>query len=551
MERDKKFVRYRGGKVSSTAVTQVVNKNTAYEQRLNRHLISMEGSAKVLVSQVDGLESFKRLENEYDKIVALRQQVFAIYDRLQLGISQLIQNQRVNTNLVSSKTMYKQLTMLTTKLRMDHKDLLLTDRSQVWEMDTSYVLFANFTIVLFVHFPVGHTKTKLKLVEYIPTPLKLGNDPQVYTLHSENSYLAVSSSRRNDFHELTYRDLMHCKKSERVYFCPKTFSTDLEKGESCLSALYWGEEEMAHMKCPLKPIPKRDVVTQLNPSEFVLSISGTEEFRFSCGEKDLGAIKMKGVVKVKIPRGCRMEGITLVLVPTYELSWNVGNVTVVPLEMTKGLNDSLVAFASDSGIYQKHSGIPGPSLKELDAHWTNQVLTEEKHESLREMVMRILYLGLGIFALVLLLKLVLWLCERRRVNSRIVRVTQDVENRCQEMEERSRHQLRCSELLRREMDPLTARDGDQEGVYDVPAPPQSVPSPASPATDGLSESLREVEESPIPRVRVYPLGTERVTYTNMRPRGRGATRGTGTRRVVKVRATGETPSQSDASEMWD
>ena len=101
------------------------------------------------------------------------------------------------------------------------------------------------------------------------------------------------------------------------------------------------------------------------------------------------------------------------------------------------------------------------------------------------------------------------------------------------------------------MDPLTARDGDQEGVYDVPAPPQSVPSPASPATDGLSESLREVEESPIPRVRVYPLGTERVTYTNMRPRGRGATRGTGTRRVVKVRATGETPSQSDASEMWD
>ena len=63
--------------------------------------------------------------------------------------------------------------------------------------------------------------------------------------------------------------------------------------------------------------------------------------------------------------------------------------------------------------------------------------------------------------------------------------------------------------------------------------------------------LREVEESPIPRVRVYPLGTERVTYTNMRPRGRGATRGTGTRRVVNVRSTGGTPSQSDASEMWD
>ena len=59
---------------------------------------------------------------------------------------------------------------------------------------------------------------------------------------------------------------------------------------------------------------------------------------------------MVGVVKVKISRGCRVEGASLVLVPTYELSWNVGNVSVVPLKMTKGLNDSLVAFASDSGI---------------------------------------------------------------------------------------------------------------------------------------------------------------------------------------------------------
>ena len=137
------------------------------------------------------------------------------------------------------------------------------------------------------------------------------------------------------------------------------------------------------------------------------------------------------------------------------------------------------------------------------------------------------------------------------MNSRIVRVTQDVENRCQAMEERNRHQVRCSELLRREMDPLTTRDGEQEGVYDVPAPPVSASRSVSPASDGLSLGLREVQESPIPRVRVYPLGTERVTYTNMRAHGRGATRGARSKRVVSVRPTGENPSASDASEMWD
>ena len=98
--------------------------------------------------------------------------------------------------MVSAKTVYKQLTELTAKLRMVHKDILLTDRSQVWEMDTSYVLFYNFTLVL--------SKTRMKLVEFIPTPLKLGNDSQVYTLHSEYSVLAVSSSRHSDYRELSY-----------------------------------------------------------------------------------------------------------------------------------------------------------------------------------------------------------------------------------------------------------------------------------------------------------------------------------------------------------
>ena len=93
-------------------------------------------------------------------------------------------------------------------------------------------------------------------------------------------------------------------------------------------------------------------------------------------------------------------------------------------------------------------------------------------------------------------------------------MTQDVESRCQEMEERSRHQMRCSELLRCELDPLSAGDMVQEGEYDVPMLPHIVPGSASPASDGLSLNRREVEEPPVPRVRVNPLGG-RATYTNM------------------------------------
>ena len=108
----------------------------------------------------------------------------------------------------------------------------------------------------------------------------------------------------------------------------------------------------------------------------------------------------------------------------------------------------------------------------------------------------------------------------------------------------------CSELLRRELDPLTVDDMVQEGVYDVPMPPQIVPGSSSPASDGLSLNRREVEEPPVPRVRVHPLGG-RATYTNMRAKGRGGTRGTGARRVLSACPTRDDQTLSDASEMWD
>ena len=103
--------------------------------------------------------------------------------------------------------------------------------------------------------------------------------------------------------------------------------------------------------------------------------------------------------------------------------------------------------------------------------------------------------------------------------------------------------MRCSELLRQEMDPLTTSGMAREGVYDVPMPPRATPSVSPPAADGLSLDR--------PRVRVHPLGTERVTYTNMRAKGRGSTRGTRTRRVLSARPTRDDQTLSDASELWD
>ena len=61
----------------------------------------------------------------------------------------------IRSILIDTSKMYEQLTLLTSKLRLQYKGLLLTDRTQVWEMDTSYLLYSNYSIVIFVHLPVG------------------------------------------------------------------------------------------------------------------------------------------------------------------------------------------------------------------------------------------------------------------------------------------------------------------------------------------------------------------------------------------------------------
>ena len=61
-----------------------------------------------------------------------------------------------------------------------------------------------------------------------------------------------------------------------------------------------------------------------------------EVFRFSCKGKLVTSLKLSGLIRITIPRGCMAEGDWMKLIPTHNLFINVGKIRVVkilPLEM--------------------------------------------------------------------------------------------------------------------------------------------------------------------------------------------------------------------------
>ena len=186
----------------------------------------------------------ENLEDQFDKLVTLCQEVFGQYQYLYIGIDQLISSHCLNSALVHPPYAIRARTPLSKTLRRDHQDLLIDGCKDLYKMDTSYVLFKNFTIDLYVHILIG---------------------------------------------ELAGKDLRACRVVRNQYYCPHQTFLGFDHAQSCLSALFWSKESDISETCPLKPIPHADYYVQISPSKFVVALDELESVRFSCNRSAFAA----------------------------------------------------------------------------------------------------------------------------------------------------------------------------------------------------------------------------------------------------------------------
>ena len=314
----------------------------------------------------------------------------------------------------------------------------------------------------------------MRLLEYVPTPILLSSHPQLFSVEPYRIHLAVGDTQQKGYKELSGRDLRSCRVVKTSYFCPHQTVLGFDHGKSCLSAMYWGNEDVVKKTCPLKPIPHEEFFTQLSPTTFVLALSHPEMFRFSCSHSTVANLRLSGIVKITIPAGCLVAGSVLTLTPTSEVHFEGGEVSTLPLKPARDIELQLVQFATNQSVYHVKSGIPGPSLEEASLRWKDHMLQVDSHWSFWAKVQAALGVLFGMVVLILVLKCYFtWqnsrsqdlarqeLGELRENQAHLTTQLVATQGRAEMTEERLTHRMRSSSLERRKLELARATAGSR------------------------------------------------------------------------------------------
>ena len=112
---------------------------------------------------------------------------------LMRGLAELRSEGRASPNLIHAEDMYTELVQVRAKAYEEGYELLMEKDSLIWRQDCSHILAANYTLFIYVHVPVGTVNSRLRLYEYLETPVKIAG--QLMILSPREHMLAVSDDQ--------------------------------------------------------------------------------------------------------------------------------------------------------------------------------------------------------------------------------------------------------------------------------------------------------------------------------------------------------------------
>ena len=492
------------GSSTTKSTVRAVNEDTRHIRIIEDQVQSLSTLTLSIRDSLGYTKKYERIEDEYDQVVALRSEVFGQYSRLFSGIEQLRNSHRLNSALIHPPYVNDALTKLSADLRKDFKDLLFEDKNDIYQLETSYVMLPNFTLEVFVHIPVGDHSKKLRLYEFVPAPIRLSDHPQLFQVEPYRIHLAVGKTRQDEYKELSGKDLTACRVLQHFYYCPHQAVIGFDHEKSCLSGLYWNEDEVVRQSCPLKPIPHDDYFVQLNPSDFVLALDKKEMFRFYCDGEDKGVLALEGILKLSIPPGCMVEGNTFTLKPTHELHYKVGEILTRPLVSAKSVLSEMIDFATNSSsLYNIKSGNIGPSLAEVSDNWVDHIVKENNEWTFKQYMKAGLATVVGV--IVLLIGLKCFLVWKTSANYSVTQQSiSGLTAQLGQAEERMAQRFTLSELARRE-ERLEEVDQRQSGT------PSVTQNPA--VLDDISEEGYDETSFSEPEIPSFASGLRSVTQS--------------------------------------
>ena len=268
-----------------------------------------EAAISTITSQVNHLTSalhLSVLQNPGYTTARLSRIESQIRTRINIAIHtiQQAQHRRLAIDFLSAEQLNIVFHKLTEQAAMNDCQLLVQQRSDLFQLETSY-FFDGADVHLLLHVPMVPKDSLLRLFKLHPFPLPLSGS-HVLVPNVKEDILALSSGFNRYSAQLSATDLLGCHVVNNIYLCERHGVLNLHLNTTCLGALYMQDFDAVKKFCSLEVHRTGEIVHQLLNNWYLIYTPTSQTIPISChngtqSEKHLS----KGTSRVYISPGCR------------------------------------------------------------------------------------------------------------------------------------------------------------------------------------------------------------------------------------------------------
>ena len=225
------------------------------------------------------------------------------------GLHALLEH-RLDPLLIRQHFMASALRRLQVRANARRFHLGTTEVRDLYVLPVSTLVYANFTILTFIHIPMYHADSLMELYQYQIMPLGTSN-PNVHLIpRPEDSYIAVAADR-SYFKAFTHNDIQRCSKIGRKYHCDNMNFLDRRLSKSCLIAIFTDSPDIMAETCVLETASVLDRAIQITHHRFLLYHHVERTIEFLCDNphklplNTAPRVSFKGLKVVDVADQCR------------------------------------------------------------------------------------------------------------------------------------------------------------------------------------------------------------------------------------------------------
>ncbi len=368
-----------GYSTTTTKDVKHINANQKHIKQVETHVASAEKFASKIRAEAHDVANKEQMIERFLHISTSLQGVFEHYELLMQGLSMLFHVKHLSPLLVDRVQIMKMVRELMAD-ETERGNLILINPLDVWRCELSYVVTRTMDVVVMVHIPVGKADSYRNLYEYIPTPLAFSDSSKHFFPNPRNTYLVVDKDSARP-RSMSTAELGECDSvGTATRYCPAATFQLNESPPTCLTALHQGDTTGVLAMCPVSLVNEKYVhVASLGFGAYSVYSKNEVKARVLCGEDSINQLAIKGLMKLKIRKDCRVVGDQFVLEPMVDFTSLSQVMDEVPIVFAPDQNFTLaIDWGAENGIIKTVKGPGGATMADVARSWDDSLLDESE-----------------------------------------------------------------------------------------------------------------------------------------------------------------------------